>query len=141
MDERQPDRRTAPSNLRSRPRPSPANLLIFVVGGVLAATAAAAALFGTGLEETTPHGQVLTSLQQVADAQEAHYAEAGTFARWLHSLDQEPIGEVRVDLVRADATQWEAMATHPIGLTCIQSGRLNGPRPMRDQPLCYTTGD
>jgi hypothetical protein len=141
MDGRQPDRRKTPIDLRGRPRPSPANLLILVVGGVLAATAVAGALLGTGIEETTPHGQVLTSLQRVADAQDAHYAEAGVFAGWVETLELEPLGDVRIELVRADGTGWEAMAIHPVGLTCIQAGHVQGERTQRDQPICYTTGD
>jgi hypothetical protein len=140
MDDRQRDRRRTPSDLRVKPRPSPVNLLLMVVAGVLAATAAAAALFGTGLEETTPHGQVLTALQRVADAQEDHYRDTGAFARWLHSLDTEPLGEVRVELVRGDGNGWEAMATHPVGLTCIQAGKVDRTKVRREQPLCYTLG-
>lgn len=141
MDGRQPDRRKTPSDFKGRPRPSPANLLILVVGGVLAATAVAGALLGTGIEETTPHGQVLTSLQRMADAQDTHYAETGAFAGWLESLDLEPVGDIRIELVRADGTSWEARAVHPVGLTCIQAGRVQGERAQRDQPICYTTGD
>jgi hypothetical protein len=108
--------------------------------GVLGASAIAAALLGSGMEETTPHGQVLTALQRVAAAQEDHHARTGSFADWIQSLDVESPADVRVSVTRAGATGWEATATHPIGLTCIQEGRLHQGRLVRDQPVCYTAG-
>jgi hypothetical protein len=140
MAERKRDRRTTPSDLKVRPPSSPANFLILVVIGVLGASAIAAALLGNGMEETTPHGQVLTALQRVAVAQEDHHARTGAFADWLESLDVEAAEGIQVSVTRAGAAGWEAMATHPIGLTCIQEGRLQQGRLVRDPPVCYTTG-
>jgi hypothetical protein len=138
MGKNKRDRRQAESGVRLRPRSSPANILVLTVIGVLGAMAAAAALFGTGLEETTPHGQVLTSLHRVAEAQERHHQETGTFARWIHTLDVETPEGVRVDLVRGDDAAWEAIAGHPVGLTCLQGGRYERGAVQRDQPICYT---
>lgn len=138
MRKRKKDRRRTDSDWKVRPRPSPANLLVLTVLGVLGAMAAAAGLFGTGLEETTPHGQVLTSLQRVAEAQEAHYHETGSFAPSLHSLDLETPEGVRVELVRASRESWEAVAGHPVGLSCIQGGSYENGTVQRDQPLCFT---
>jgi hypothetical protein len=138
MTQKERDRRKTPSGLKVRPRSSPANFLILVVVGVLGATALAAALLGTGLEETTPHGQLLTSLQRVAEAQEEHHRSSGSFAEWIHTLELEVPAEVRVGLSRVDASGWEATASHPVGLTCIQEGRLKDGRPVRDTPICYS---
>lgn len=142
MTERRYDRRRTPSDLTARPRQSPANVLILVVIGVLAATAVAAALFGTGLEETTPHGQVLTSLHRLGDAQEEHFQQTGAFAEWMHTLDVEVPDGIRLDFVRANRNSWEAIAAHPAGLTCIQEGVVRNGQPRRDPPICYpTSGD
>jgi hypothetical protein len=141
MAEKKRDRRRIPSDLKSRPPSSPANFLILVVVGVLGATAVAAALFGTGVEETTPHGQVLTSLQRVAEAQEEHYRRTGTFGEWLHTLDVEVPGEVRVAVLRGDRLSWKVTAAHPVGLTCIQEGHARQGRPAREPPVCYNTAE
>jgi hypothetical protein len=140
MAEREQDRRTTPSDLKVRPPSSPANFLILVVIGVLGTSAVAAALLGNGMEETTPHGQVLAALQRVAVAQEEHHARTGSFADWIQSLDVEATADVRVSVMRAGASGWEATATHPIGLTCVQEGRLQQGRLVRDPPVCYTPG-
>jgi hypothetical protein len=132
------DRRRTPSDLRLRPRSSPANLLVLTVVGVLAATAAAAVLFGTGFDETTPHGQVLTTLQRVAEAQEEHHRRTGEFAPSLHLLDLQVPDEVIPALMRVDGDRWEAMASHPAGLSCVQGGILKGRQLRRDPPTCYT---
>jgi hypothetical protein len=140
MAKRRGERRRTPSHLEQRPPSSPANLLILVVVGVLVASALTAALFGTGVEETTPHGQVLTALQRVAEAQEAQYLEAGAFAGWTHTLDVELPQQVRVDVIRGDEQGWEAVATHTIGLGCAQIGKVERSRPVREPPVCYTLG-
>jgi hypothetical protein len=138
MGERRRERRKTASDFKNRPPSSPANLLILVVIGVLAASALTAALFGTGFEETTPHGQVLTALQRVGDAQEERHLRAGAFAGWMDKLDVEPPADVRVDIVRGDANGWEAIATHAIGLGCAQVGKVERGRPVREPPVCYT---
>ncbi len=141
MTERRHDRRRAPSSLTVRPRQSPANVLILVVIGVLGATAVAAVFFGGGLEETTPHGQVLTSLQRLADAQDAHFRETGAFAEWMHTLDVETPEGIRLDLARANRTSWEGIASHPAGLTCIQEGMVQNGQAQREPPICFATSD
>jgi hypothetical protein len=138
MKDPRQERRNRESVVRYRPRPSPANVLVLTVIGVLGAMAAAAAVFGGGLEETTPHGQVLTSLQRVAEAQEQHHRQTGAFARSLHELDITPSNGVRIDLVNGGPNAWEALAGHPIGLTCMQGGRYERGTALRDQPLCFT---
>ncbi len=140
MADRQHDRRKTPSDMRVRPPASPANHLILVVIGVLVISALAAALFGAGTEETTPHGQILTSLQRVAEAQEEHYRRTGEFAGSLEALDMGSAGKVRLGLVRGDRAGWEAVASHPVGLTCLQEGEARQGRPHRDVPVCYRTG-
>jgi hypothetical protein len=135
------DRRRMASGVRNRPRASPANILILGIAAVLAASAVAAAMLGNGVEETTPHGQILSSLQLVADAQEAHHRETGSFAGWLHTLGLEPVGEVQVTVIRGTETDWEVMASHAVGLSCVQAGRVEAGRALRDAPVCYTSGD
>jgi hypothetical protein len=139
MSERERDRRKTAGDLRMRPRSSPANFLILVVIGVLGTTAVAAALLGTGVEETTPHGQVLASLQRVADAQEDHHRRTGRFADLLHTLELDLPEGIHVGVSRGGETGWEATASHPVGLLCVQEGRLQQGRAVRDQPVCYTT--
>jgi hypothetical protein len=146
MSKREPEgarvreRRRRTSEMKMRPPSSPANFLILVVIGVLGVSALAAALMGTGTEETTPHGQVLTSLQRVAEAQEERFRSTGAFAEWIHDLEVEVPGEVRLGLARGTPTEWEATASHPIGLICIMEGELRQGRPHRGPPMCYTTG-
>jgi hypothetical protein len=135
------DRRRMPSGVRNRPRSSPAGLLILGVTAVLATSALAAALLGSGMEDTTPHGQILASLQDVADAQDAHFRDTGAFAGWLHTLDVDPRGDVHVSVIRGSETGWEAMASHPVGLSCVQAGYVDGGRPQREAPVCYSSGD
>jgi hypothetical protein len=138
MAEVKRDRRRIPSDLRTRPPESPVNILILVVIGVLAVSAIAAALLGGGHEETTPHGQVLTSLQRLSDAQEAYHEAQGHFAEWTHTLDVEAAGDVRITVIRGDAAEWEATAVHPAGIMCIQTGTFSQGRAVRDPPVCYT---
>jgi hypothetical protein len=139
MGQHRRERRKTPGDLRGRPPSSPANFLILVVIGVLGASGLAAALFGTGVEEVTPHGQVLTALQRVAEAQEAHHRRTGAFSDVAQTLQLTVPAEVRVGVSRGGPTDWEATASHPIGLTCIQEGRVHQGRLVRGQPLCYTS--
>lgn len=141
MGERQRERRRIPSEVRTSPPSSPANVLILVVVGVLAASALAAALLGGGHEETTPHGQVLASLQRVAAAQEAHHRATGSFAEWAHTLDVAVSDDVRITIIRGDGTGWEATAAHPAGLLCAQSGSWDGSKTVVQPPVCYPTGE
>lgn len=138
MARRENDRRTDTSRLTTRSPSSPANLLIMAIVGVLAITAAAAAVMGSGYDDVTPHGQVLGELQTVADAQLRHYASTGTFAGWLRTLAlPDASSEVRISIVRGNRTEWEAVAHHTIGLSCTQSGRVVDGVPRTDRPTCF----
>ena len=138
MEERRIERRRREEAPPVRARTSPVNLLILAVIGILGVLAAATAVVGTGFDDKTPHGRVLGDLQHVADAQELHHARYGEFAAWLEALGVEPKEDVRLILTRGDSTGWEAVATHAIGLTCVQGGRVEeSGRVVRDRPTCY----
>lgn len=138
MDRRR-DRRERPSDLTIRPRSSPANLLILAILSVLGVTAVAAAVMGSGFDDVTPHGQLLGDLQRVAQAQEIHYGETGSFAGWIRTLEVEPSPDVRVTFILGGGDAWEAVADHPAGLTCTQGGRAVNGVVKTDPPACFTT--
>lgn len=134
------ERRKNSSELVTSPPTSPANLLVLTVLGVLGATAAAGAFMGGSFEDVTPHGQLLSNLENVAEAQARHYAAHGSFAGWLRTLRVEPQGEdVRMTLMHGGTERWEAVAYHPIGLTCSREGRAVDGVPWSDRPVCFTT--
>lgn len=140
MARRERDRRRNSSELVTRPPASPANLFVLTVAAILGATAAAGAFMGGGFEDVTPHGQLLGNLEAVADAQERHYAERGSFAEWLRSLGVEPTGaDVRMTLLHGGTDRWEAVAYHTVGLTCTREGRVVDGVPRSDSPVCFTT--
>ena len=136
---RQRDRRQGSSELMTRPRSSPANLLILAIVSVLGVTAAAAAVMGSGFDDVTPHGRLLGDLQRLAEAQETHYAETGAFAGWTRTLQVESSPDVRMTLILGGGDAWEAVADHPAGLTCTQGGRAEGGVVKTDPPSCFTT--
>lgn len=138
MNGRSTERRRGPTDLGNSPPGSPANLLLLTVIGVLGISAAAAAVMGSGFDDVTPHGQLLGELQRVAEAQEARYARSGEYAEWLPTLGIEPHPEVRLSLVHGGGDRWEAVAYHPIGLTCIQSGAVDRGAPATEPAACYT---
>lgn len=140
--ERRQDRRKASGEFRTKPRQSPATMLVLVVSGVLLVTAAATLIFGDGFERATPHGRLLSALESVAAAQETHYRETGEFATWRHSLDLDMPEDVALTWVRGGAEEWEAQVEAPaVGLTCSQSGGWMGDAPLRERPVCYRAGD
>lgn len=140
--ERREERRKASGEFRTRPRESPATMLVLVVSGVLLVTAAATLIFGGGFDRATPHGRLLSALESVAEAQEFHYRETGEFAAWRHSLDFDLPEDVELRRVRGGAQEWEALVEAPaVGLTCSQSGGWLGDAPLRERPVCYRTGD
>ena len=138
MTRQRDDRRRRTHELRTRAPSSPANLLIMAVVGVLGITAAAAAFMGSGYDDVTPHGQLLGDLQAVADAQVRHYEDRGQFAQWTRTLAVETSPDVRLAMVRAGADEWEAVAHHPIGLSCTQGGRVVDGVVTTDPPTCFT---
>lgn len=112
-----------------------------VVISVLAATAAASAILGNGMDDGTPHGRVLAALQRVAEAQETHHRQTGRFAPWRDQLDVTMPAGIRATVIRADGSRWEAMAVDPeVGLTCSQSGSWAAEGPIRGRPECFTRG-
>ena len=138
MRRRARDRRRNDGDFRVKPKPSPVTMLILTVTGVLLATAAASVIMGPRHESSTPHGQLLGTLDRVAAAQEAHYRAEGEFARWARTLQVAAPADVEVLLMAGSGHRWEAVAHHPVGLRCSQAGRIQEGRPVRDQPICFT---
>ncbi len=136
-DRWEPERRHGNGAMGRAARKSPASLLILMVVGVVAVSAAASVLFGSGYGDETPHGKVLGTLQRVAGAEEAYHATTGRFTGELSALRLEPADSVDL-VVTGDADSWEAVARHPVGLSCVQSGRVSGRRVVREEPGCYT---
>lgn len=134
----QRDRRRETGDFRTQPRSSPASLLILTVSGVLLATAAATALLGGGFSDATPHGQLLGTLEAVAESQEAHYSATGSFAGWEQELEVEAPDGIDIRIVHATQESWEVMTEDPeVGLSCIQSGSWQNGRQMLQPPICY----
>ncbi|HUG42040.1 MAG TPA: hypothetical protein VMM12_16350 [Longimicrobiales bacterium] len=115
------------------------NLLILTIVGVLGISAAAAAVMGNSYDDVTPHGQLLGTLQRVADAQKRHHARTGAFAQWIQTLHVEAGPDVRITLLRGDATEWDAVVRHDGGLACMRSGRAEGVVVHTDPATCFTT--
>lgn len=134
----QGDRRRQTGDFRTRPRSSPASLMILTVSGVLLATAAATALLGGGASDATPQGQLLGTLEAVAESQEEHYGATGSFAGWEGALEVEVPEGVDIRIVHASRESWEALATDPgVGLSCMQSGSWLSGRQILEPPICY----
>lgn len=132
------ERRREKHELRPEPRPSPINAVVLMVVGALGVFAAAAAVMGSGYDDVTPHGKVLGDLSRVAEAQEQHYRDTGRFAEWIQSLDVTPTQDVQLTVLRGDAGEWEAIARHQMGLSCVQGGRAERGVPVRIEPTCFT---
>lgn len=141
MRERSADRRRNSGEFRVRPPKSAANLLILTVAGVLLATAAATVFLDGGMEDDTPHGMLLGALRQVAERQEAFHHQNGRFAGWLRTLEMEPPDGSELMLLEGGTETWKAIARHPVGLSCVQGGHMDGGRPVRDEPACFTSPD
>lgn len=139
MSKRGRDRRRNSGEFRVPPRRSAANLLVLTVVGVMAATAAATVLTGGGLEDRTPHGQLLTALRDVAERQESYREEHGRFAGWVRTLEMPSPEGVELTVLKGTETEWEAVARHPVGLTCSLLGRVEAGRLVRDEPICFTS--
>lgn len=138
MREREVERRRQNHELRTQPRPSPINAVVLVVVGALGVFAAAAAVMGSGYDDVTPHGQVLGDLSRVAEAQAQHYRDTGRFAEWIQSLGVPATDGVQVTVLRGDADEWEAIARHQMGLSCVQGGHVERGVPVRVEPTCFT---
>lgn len=136
-EDRSGERRQA-GDFRTKPKSSPASLMILTVSGVLLATAAASALFGGGFSDATPHGQLLGTLDAVAEAQAEHHGATGSFAAWEQALEVEAPEGVQLRIVHATRDSWEAMADDAaVGLSCMQSGSWQNGRQVLEPPVCY----
>ncbi len=81
-------------------------MLVLAVAGVLLATAAASVVFG-GPSDATPHGRLLGALDEVAEAQEAHYHETGRFGSGSHDLEVRTGRDIELTRLRGDHQGWE----------------------------------
>lgn len=135
---RRGERRKGSGDFRTKPPPSPAGVLVVLVSTVLIATAAASAILGGRFDDATPHGRLMGSLQQVAEAQETHHQRTGQFAAWPESLQVELPADVNLELLRGNADAWEALVRAPeVGLSCSQTGAWLDGSLVREQPVCF----
>lgn len=133
------DRRKNSGDFRGQPRQSPATLLVLTVVAALLGSTVIAVVLGGGMEESTPHGQLLSGLQSVAERQESHHEANGRFAVWLRTLELEEPEGIELMVLTGNAERWEALARHPVGLTCSQAGSMERGRPVREEPVCFSS--
>jgi hypothetical protein len=113
-------------------------MVVLTVSAVLLVTAAATAILGGGFSDATPHGRLLGTLQQVAEAQQQYHGQTGRFAAWERTLGIEIPGDVKFRLIHATDRSWEAMVEDDdVGLSCVQKGSWDGERQVMEQPVCY----
>jgi predicted Zn-dependent protease len=100
--------------------------------------------------QATPASVLKGALRSVAAAQERYRAAKGRYATSLDLLGVRPESGVRVDILAASATGWQAKATHQTqpGRSCVvfvgslgsaEAPRTDGDREMAGEdgiPLC-----
>jgi hypothetical protein len=100
--------------------------------------------------QSTPASVLKGALRSVAAAQARFRASKGTYAASVERLGIRPESGVRVDILRADATGWQARATHQLqpGRSCVvfvgslgvgEAPRTDGDHEMAGEegvPLC-----
>jgi predicted Zn-dependent protease len=98
----------------------------FTVGSLLALTLGGAGSLGAQSSaaaawQATPASVLKGALRSVAAAQERYRAANGTYATSLDRLGVRPESGVRVDILGASATGWQAKATHQTqrGRSCV----------------------
>ncbi len=100
--------------------------------------------------QATPASVLKGALRAAAAAQVRYRAQHGTYAATVEGLALRPESGVRVDILRASASGWQAKATHlsQPGLSCVvfvgsldgtEAPRTDGDREMAGEegiPLC-----
>jgi hypothetical protein len=113
-------------------------MVVLMVSGVLLVSAAAAAVLGSGFGDETPHGRLLTTLQEVAESQERHYGSTGRFMDWNDTPPVDVPDDVELQFVSGGGSEWRALArAGEVGLVCSQGGSVIGGQVEREQPICY----
>ncbi len=132
------ERRRGTGDFRGRPQASPASMVVFMVSGVLLVSGVAAAFLGGGFGDETPHGRLLTTLQEVAEIQERHYGSTGQFMDWQETPPADVPADVELQLVSGGGDHWRALARAPeVGLVCSQAGSVIGGEVVRERPICF----
>lgn len=109
--------------------------------GVLAAQRSAPAGW-----QATPASVLKGALRSVTAAQERYRAAHGVYAAAVDRLDVRPENGIRVEIVFAGATGWQAKATHASqpGRTCVVFvgglGKVEAPRTDADREMAGEEG-
>lgn len=92
-------------------------LIVVTVIGLIAAIAIPR--FTTVKQKATV-ATMQTALKNLGQAEETFFAEHGTYATDLDSLNFKPTGELALTVVEATTTGWSATITHPTAIpkTC-----------------------
>ncbi|HYC31556.1 MAG TPA: hypothetical protein VEB59_04660 [Gemmatimonadales bacterium] len=131
-------------------RPVASAALVAPVLILLAVAPASAQMSTAAAWRATPASLLKTTLRNVAAAQSRHQASRGAYASSLAPLALALEPGVRVDILAAGATGWQARATHrdQPGRSCVifvgrvegvESPRTDGDREMAGEdgvPLC-----
>lgn len=111
------------------------------VAGVLAAQHSAPAGW-----QATPASVLKGALRSVTAAQERYRAAHGVYAAAVDRLDVRPENGIRVEIVFAGATGWQAKATHASqpGRSCVVFvgglGKVEAPRTDADREMAGEEG-
>ena len=110
-------------------------------GGVLAAQSSAPAGW-----QATPASVLKGALRSVTAAQERYRAAHGVYAPSIDRLGVRPENGIRVEILGAGATGWQARATHAMqpGRSCVvfvgSLGDLEAPRTDADREMAGEEG-
>jgi hypothetical protein len=124
--------------------------LIVVVSAALGAGALRAQTSAAAAWQATPASVLKNALRAALAAQDRYYTTNETYAPSVAALGLRPEAGVRVDILRATASGWQARATHQSqpGRSCVvyvgslagtEAPRTDGDREMAGEegiPLC-----
>jgi hypothetical protein len=124
--------------------------LIVVVSAALGAGALRAQTSAAAAWQATPASVLKNALRAALAAQDRYYTANETYAPSVAALGLRPEAGVRVDILRATASGWQARATHQSqpGRSCVvyvgslagtEAPRTDGDREMAGEegiPLC-----
>ncbi|MEP6687213.1 MAG: hypothetical protein ABJC36_02620 [Gemmatimonadales bacterium] len=124
--------------------------LVVVMSAAFAAGALRAQTSAPAAWQATPASVLKSALRAALAAQDRYYTAHGTFAPSVEALGLRPEAGVRVDILRATASGWQARATHlsQAGRSCVvyvgsleatEAPRTDGDHEMAGEegiPLC-----